>query len=88
MPSDAPSSGKPSLEPQPGEIIVVGFVEEGVEYGCKVLRTNGELYQLIGSASPLLQSGAQVRVRGRPNPNLLTTCQQGIPFEVVEVQTA
>ena len=89
MPSNAPSSGKPSLEPQPqGEITVVGVVEEGVEHGCKLLRTASELYQLIGTASPLVASGARLRVRGRPDPTLLTTCQQGTPFQVADVQAA
>lgn len=88
MPSNTTSSGKPSLQPQPGEITVVGVVEEGVEHGCKLLRTDGELYQLVGSASPLIRSGARLRVRGRPNPSLQTTCQQGTPFQVDEVQPA
>lgn len=77
------SSGKAQ-----GEITVVGVVEDGVEHGCKILRTGDQLYQLVGSADPLIQAGARLSVRGRPNPGLLTTCQQGTPLQVVEVRTA
>jgi len=58
----------------------------GVEHGCTMLRTADELYQLVGSADPLIKTGARLTVRGRPNPNLITTCQQGIPLQVVAVQ--
>jgi len=82
MPS-TPFSQKPA--PQT-EITVVGVVEAGVEHGCTMLRTADELYQLVGSADPLIKTGARLTVRGRPNPNLITTCQQGIPLQVVAVQ--
>ena len=67
---------------------MVGVVEEGVEHGCKLLRVGDQLYQLVGSASPLIKSGARLSVRGKPNPGLLTTCQQGTPLQVAEVQPA
>ncbi|HEY3009276.1 MAG TPA: hypothetical protein VGJ63_14585 [Micromonosporaceae bacterium] len=53
-----------------------------------MLRTAGPLYQLVGSADARIRPGARLAVRGRPNPNLITTCQQGIPFQVVEVHAA
>ena len=71
-----------------GEITVVGVVEDGVERGCKILRAGDQMYQLVGSADPLITAGARLSVRGRPNPNLVTTCQQGTPFQVVQVQPA
>ncbi|HEY2948937.1 MAG TPA: hypothetical protein VGJ53_11150 [Micromonosporaceae bacterium] len=86
MPS-RPFSPKPHPSPQ-AEITVVGVVEAGVEHGCTVLRTGDEVYQLVGSADPMIKPGARLAVRGRPNPNLITTCQQGTPFEVIEVRAA
>jgi hypothetical protein len=59
-----------------------------VEHGCMMLRTAHELYQLVGSADTAIRPGARVAVRGRPNPNLITTCQQGTPFQVVQVDSA
>jgi hypothetical protein len=77
------------VSPKPQtEITVVGVVEAGVEHGCTMLRTAGPLYQLVGSADARIRPGARLAVRGRPNPNLITTCQQGIPFQVVEVHAA
>ena len=81
MPS-SPFSQKPA--PQ-AEITVVGVVEAGVEHGCTMLRTADELYQLVGSDDPTIRLGVRLTVRGRPNPNLITTCQQGIPLQVVAV---
>ena len=89
MPS-SPFSPKPtpSTKATQGETSITGVVEEGVERGCIVLRAGDQVYQLIGSADPRITPGARLRVRGRPNPNLMTTCQQGTPFQVVEVQPA
>jgi hypothetical protein len=71
-----------------GETTVVGVVEEGVEHGCMILRTDGQMYQLVGSADPQIKPGARLSVRGRLNPGLVTTCQQGTPLQVVSVQPA
>jgi hypothetical protein len=67
------------------EVTVTGVVEEGVERGCVVLRTDTTLYQLVG-ADPAIVAGAQVTVRGRLDPGLSTTCQQGTPLHVIEVR--
>ena len=34
------------------------------------------------------QDAARITVRGRPNPGLLSYCQQGTPFEVAEAHAA
>ena len=87
--TESPLPRKSNPAPKPtSQTTVVGVVEEGVEHGCIMLRTTGELYQLVGSADPMIQPGARLRVTGRPNPNLITTCQQGTPFQVVEVHPA
>jgi hypothetical protein len=67
---------------------IVGVVEEGVEHGCKLLRTSNGLYLLVGSNDPMITAGARLSVRGRLNPSLVTTCQQGTAFQVSHVQPA
>jgi hypothetical protein len=93
--SSTSNSPSPQFSPKPtlptksqGEVTVIGVVEEGVEHGCVMLRTADTLYQLVGSSSPMIAPGARLSVRGKPNPSLLTTCQQGTPFQVLEVHTA
>jgi len=90
-PTSSPESPMPSLSYQPkpsvpasGEVTVTGTVEAGVERGCVVLRAGVTLYQLVGQ-DPAIVEGAHVTVRGRPDPTLLTTCQQGTPLHVIEV---
>ena len=72
----------------PAEITVTGTVEAGVERGCRIFRTADVIYQLVGSADPRIQAGARLTVRGRPDPALMTTCQQGTPLRVIEIQDA
>jgi NADH:ubiquinone oxidoreductase subunit F (NADH-binding) len=85
MPTTPPfSSGKGAS----GETTVVGVVEEGVERGCMILRAGDQVYQLVGSADPQIKPGARLSVRGRLNPGLVTTCQQGTPLQVIAVQPA
>jgi hypothetical protein len=88
-----PPSGRVSPPPDAGkntvaEMTITGIPEEGVESGCVVMRSGDTLYNLLGGDPQLLQSGRTVIVRGRPNPGLMTTCQQGTPFEVSEVRLA
>ena len=78
-------SYSPKNPPSPsGEVTVTGIVEAGVEHGCVVLRAGTTLYQLVGQ-DPSIVAGAKVTVRGRPDPGLITTCQQGTPLHVIEV---
>jgi hypothetical protein len=88
-----PPEGRVSPPPDAGkntaaEMTLTGIPEEGVESGCVVMRSGDKLYNLLGGDPQLLQSGRTVIVRGRPNPGLMTTCQQGTPFEVSEVRLA
>ncbi|WP_426563801.1 hypothetical protein ACPPVT_21145 [Angustibacter sp. McL0619] len=82
MPSPSYSAKYPP--PASGEVTVTGTVEAGVEGGCVILRTDTTLYQLVGQ-DPAIVAGAKVTVRGRPDPGLITTCQQGTPLHVIEV---
>ncbi|MGI5181148.1 hypothetical protein ACQEVZ_33075 [Dactylosporangium sp. CA-152071] len=70
----------------PAAITVSGQVVEGVESGCLLLRAPDKTYLLIGGDRAVLQVGKQVTVTGRPTPDLMSTCQQGTPFQVSSVQ--
>ena len=79
-------SGKPSqMPPMRDPVEVVGVVEAGVESGCTILRTDTERYQLTGSVDPLIKPGARLRVKGWARSDVVTTCQQGILLQVLEV---
>lgn len=76
-PTDLPTaSGKP--------VTVEGIVEEGVEPGCKVLTAGATSYQLLGGKD--VPTGVPVRVEGVLQPGVLSTCQQGTPLRVTDVQ--
>ncbi|MEV4515074.1 hypothetical protein AB0K00_39710 [Dactylosporangium sp. NPDC049525] len=83
----------PSLAPRPSApaaaptgMTISGEVVEGVETGCLLLKTTGPLYLLIGGDRTALQVGKRVTVVGTPQPDLMSTCQQGTPFQVVSVR--
>lgn len=71
-----------------GGITIIGTPTEGVETGCVVMQSGDTLYLLLGGDKTLLMSGRPVAVTGRPNPGLMTTCQQGTPFQVTAVRAA
>jgi hypothetical protein len=94
VPSAVPSSGKVYPSPSrsskqaPAELTLTGQVEEGVEADCLVMTSGTQMYQLIGGDRHVVRPGNRVIVRGRPVPGLMTTCQQGIPFQVTEARLA
>jgi len=68
---------------------VVGDVIEGVEKGCYLLRVSGgKDLLLIGASLQQIRAGGRIRVTGRVEPGLVTTCQQGVPFIVSDVSPA
>ena len=82
-------SGKPGqMPPMRDPIEVTGIVEAGVENGCVILRTDQDVYQLSGSVDPLIRPGARLTVLGRLQPDVMTTCQQGLVLQVLEVRAA
>jgi hypothetical protein len=91
-PSDGSSSGgsatpSPSLSatgPPLAEMTLTGTVEEGVEPNCVILHTEGKTYLLLGGDRAVVKFGAKVKVRGRPQPNMVSHCMQGEPFQVLE----
>ncbi len=94
-PTLAPNPSGPGVAPSrsatagPGTsgMSVSGEVVEGVEAGCLLLKTPGTLYLLIGGDRAALQVGKRVTVVGTPEPGLMSTCQQGTPFQVVSVRS-
>lgn len=67
---------------------ISGQVVAGVEAGCLLLDTGTAEYLLVipghvGRAA--VRAGARLVVRGRVEPDLVSYCQQGIPFLVSEV---
>ena len=93
--SDSPPTGSPSTsEPAGGSgkqapsITITGTPTEGVENGCIVMQSGNTLYLLLGGERSALMAGRPVVVRGTPAPGLMTTCQQGTPFQVTEVTPA
>jgi hypothetical protein len=78
----------PTTKPPSGGATFRGQVEEGVEAGCLMLNVNGKIYQLLGGDRTMLRPGRRVEVTGAVQPDLATTCQQGIPLVVREVRAA
>jgi hypothetical protein len=90
-PGSEPTGGPTvSGKPVPGGagITITGTPTEGVENGCVVMQSGDTLYLLLGGDQTLLTSGRPVAVTGQPNPGLMTTCQQGTPFQVTAVRAA
>jgi hypothetical protein len=79
-------SGRPV--PSGAGITITGTPTEGVENGCIVMQSGDKLYLLLGGDPSILMSGGPVVVTGTPNPGLMTTCQQGTPFQVTAVRPA
>ena len=88
VPSQIAATSAPSRQAAgPSGMSVSGEVVEGVEAGCLLLKTSGPLYLLIGGDRAALQVGKRVTVVGTPQPGLMSTCQQGTPFQVVSVRS-
>jgi hypothetical protein len=86
VPSLAPSLA-PSRPAAASGMSISGEVVEGVEAGCLLLKTPDTLYLLVGGDRAALQVGKRVTVVGTPQPGLMSTCQQGTPFQVVSVRS-
>jgi hypothetical protein len=74
--------------PPAGDTWLTGVVEEGVERGCLIMRTGGKVYLLMGGDRSVVKSGAKVKVRGRLDSGMISYCQQGEPFQVLEAHPA
>ncbi|MFI2709527.1 hypothetical protein ACH495_05270 [Micromonospora sp. NPDC018662] len=90
VPSTGPSrpnptwKGGPSTPPGVGGTTLSGTIRAGVEPNCLLL----DDHLLVGGPRDLLKAGAKVEVTGRPEPGMMTTCQQGTPFVVESARPA
>ena len=90
--ANSPSGNSPSANSPngnaTGELTVTGQVEAGVEAGCFIMKAGDATYLLVGGDRSMVQAGRRITVRGRLNPGLMTTCQQGTPLQISEVRAA
>lgn len=88
LPTLPPISVPPVSPPspgRPGETTITGELVTGVEAGCLLLETDTGQYLLFGEAVQELRTGTTVSLRGQVRTDMMSTCQQGTPFEVTEV---
>lgn len=74
-----------TAKPQGGTQRVSGVVERSTEDRCLTLAAPGRTWVLTGAVAGL-EAGDRVTVKGRPDPDATTTCQQGPVLVVVEVE--
>ena len=96
-PTGNPDSTKDPSEEDPGDVLdpelpgtpktLRGTPSEGVESGCVILLADdGKGYLLLGGDRAMITSGARIEVSVLIQPDLMTTCQQGIPAVVQTVR--
>jgi hypothetical protein len=85
-PAPSASRSSPGAGSAQADVSVRGTVKDGVEPGCVLLATDQQTYLLVGGDKTALKSGSVVTVYGRPEPELMSTCQQGTPFRVTRVE--
>jgi hypothetical protein len=82
LPVTPPPAGRGRL------ITLRGTVQAGVEAGCLIVSTAEGTFQLVGPRTGGLKAGMTVEVKGAPDETIATTCQQGVPFVVTEVEVS
>ena len=84
--SVTPSTAAPSAPA--GSTTLTGTVTAGVEPGCLLLKDSSGDHLLLFKDEKLkrtVAAGSTVTVVGKAKAGLMTTCQQGEPFEVSSV---
>ena len=61
-----------------------GTVSDGVESGCTLLTSKGVVYLLLWRQGTQY-TGTEIEVEGTIQPDLMTTCQQGMPLVVQRI---
>lgn len=80
------SSDKPTSNTA---MTITGTIEAGVESGCLVMTHEGTVYGVFGQYDEsVVHAGAEVTLRGYPDPGMMSFCQQGTPFVVEEAESA
>jgi hypothetical protein len=92
VPTAKPSgpAGKPSAGgPAAGGRTITGTVTAGVEPNCLLL-TDGSGSHLLLFDDPAMRAdaavGSKVTIVGSSQPDMMSTCQPGVPFVVVSVE--
>jgi hypothetical protein len=81
-----PTMSAPRTKGTVTQMTVRGHIQQGVEAGCMILNADGgAVYLLLGGDRQIINAGGRVEVVGEPQPGLMTSCQQGIPFQVTQV---
>jgi len=81
------SSRPDPIDPSP-QILVTGILEEGVEGGCLVLKSDdGSLYTLLDLPSNTPPVGSRVAVTGTIEEDVVTSCMQGTALKIVNLET-
>ena len=94
-PSPLPPTSPPSTPPKrggisAGKLTLTGTIEAGVEHGCLVLtddRTKRRV-NLSGGNQDIVKAGATVTVVGVIRGDMLSYCQQGPIFQVLQATAA
>ena len=74
----------PPMSGQSSTVRIRGTLSDGIEPGCVLLTSNGVVYQVIWRhGTPV--TGPEIEVEGTVQPDLMTTCQQGIPLVVTRL---
>ena len=63
---------------------LTGTITAGAEHQCLLL----DGYLLVGGDRAVIRAGVRVTVTGRVVPDLVTTCQQGVPLVVISSRPA
>jgi hypothetical protein len=86
-PTKGPGEENPGDMPPGTPKTLRGAASDGVEAGCIVFQADdGNVYQLLGGDRELILSSARLEVSVLIQPDLMTTCQQGIPAQVLSVR--
>lgn len=85
----AKPTGASSGRPNPGATTITGTVTAGVEPNCLLVNDASGSHLLIFD-DPAMRAdaavGSKVKVSGRSEPGMMSTCQQGVPFVVTSVE--
>lgn len=75
----------PVTSPAGQQLTLHGTVQEGVERGCLLLKdaTTGQQYNLTGGDAAVVKVGANLTVTGVIRKDLMSYCQQGQIFQVI-----
>ncbi|GID33255.1 hypothetical protein [Paractinoplanes brasiliensis] len=82
-------AGEPSGRPNPGATTITGTVTAGVEPNCLLVNDATGSHLLVFD-DPAMRAdaavGSKVKISGRSEPGMMSTCQQGVPFVVTSVE--